>query len=502
MKSAPIGDLQAHARDDCGYRFVTAPWHNQLVCFAIAAAQPGFCFFLDKGAGKSKIMLDQIRHRKRRGELHRALICVPELLHVEAWVDQIREHAPDLTHTLLIGDREQRHLLLQRKSDICIVNYPGLMAYMTERRYNARKRRNEEMIKYDAAAAFAAQFNFVVFDESHRLGNHRSLYYEMARWVAAAATFRYCLTATPFGRDPAMLWSQFNLIDDGATLGRTLTQFRSVFFTPKEDYWAGVRWDFDPAMRAELTRVIKNRSITYELSEIQDMPPKVMMRLPVTLTDEAVAYYARIVQGVKEARGDYRSVESLFIRMRQCCSGFLSLKADDDSRVQMEFKVNAKLERLREFVTDKDDKVLVFHEYTRSGEAIEAMLRAEKIGFASLRGGTKDPGAEYRRFLDDPQCRVFVLNNQLGSEAINPQYACRRAVFYESPVSPIKRSQAEGRVYRPGQKHTTFIYDLICRGTIEQKVLRYIKEGKDLLRAILTGDDTLETPATQLELEL
>jgi SNF2 family DNA or RNA helicase len=501
MKTAPEADLRAHANDDLGYRFVTAPRHSQLVCFAIAAALNGFCFFLDKGAGKSKIILDQIRHRKRRGELSRALICVPELLHVETWVDQIREHAPDLTYTLLLGDRERKLSLMHRKSDIAIVNYPGLMTYMSMRRFNPKKKRNEEVIDPTAAAEFAALFNFVAFDESHRLGNHATLYYEMARWLSIAATYKYCLTATPFGRDPAMLWTQFNLVDEGETLGSTLTLFRSVFFEPKEDYWAGVKWDFDPKMRPELTRVIKNKSITYSLDEITDLPPKVSMRIPFTLSDEALHYYTRIVQGVREARGDYRSLESLFTRMRQCCSGFIALKADDSTRIQVQFKVNAKLERLREFVQDKDDKILVYHEFIRSGEMIEDMLREEKIKFASLRGSTKDPGAEYRRFIEDPKCQVFVLQNRLGSEAINPQAVVRRAVFYEAPVSPITRSQAEGRIYRPGQKHTAFIYDLCARGTIEQKVLRYIKEGKDLLKAILSGAETLQD-AAQMELEL
>ena len=490
LKEVPKGELYDHVKG-LGYRFVTECWHNQLVCFAIGAALNEFCFFEKMGGGKSKHSLDLIRYRKWRGELLRGLVLAPELLHVAAWEDQIKTHAPDLTYRLLLGDKDERFDLVDRKSDICVMNYKGLEVYMSRLMKTPGKKVRKQQVDPVLAGEFAARFNFVVFDESHRLGGHQSLLYKLCNWLSAAAEYRYALTGTPFGRDPTKLWPQFMLVDHGITLGRTLGIFRNVFFTPRQDYWKGIEWNFNSGMVGELNRVIKHRSITYELEELRDMPKKIPIRLPVRLSGEGAAYYKRIIAGLIEAQGDYQSLGNVFVRMRQCASGFLALRADDESRVEVMFKTNPKLDALREFILGKEDKVLVFHEFIHSGQLIEKMLEQSKVGFASLRGGTKDPAGQYQKFLSDPKCRVFVLNNRLGSEAINPQYVCCRAVFYESPVSPIQREQAEGRVHRPGQKWTTFIYDLTVLGTVEEKIILYVKEGRDLLKAVLSGDASL-----------
>lgn len=116
------------------------------------------------------------------------------------------------------------------------------------------------------------------------------------------------------------------------------------------------------------------------------------------------------------------------------------------------------------------------------------MLTEEKIGHTSIRGGTKDIAGRYNRFLTDPKCNVFVLNTRTGSESINPQYVCRRTVFFESPDDPKQREQAERRTYRPGQKHITFIHDLVVKGTVEVRILKSIKEGLSFLSSVLSGN--------------
>lgn len=491
VKEVPAVELAEHARE-LGYRFVTDCWHNQLACFALGAAHPGFLFFLKMGGGKSKIVLDQIRYRKRRGEIGRALILAPELVHIASWEEQMRQHAPDLRYRLLLGSREERFAQIERPADVCLMNYKGLEVYMSKLTKPEGKRRAEQRLDPKLASEFAARFNFLAFDESHKLlGSHRSLVFDLCRWLSVAADFRYALTGSPFGRDPTPLWSQFMLVDHGATLGSTLGPFRNAFFEPRPDYWkpGGFALHFRKELSPELNRIIKHRSITYELAELRDMPAKVPIRIPVRMTSEGWGYYSRIIQKLQEASGDYRSLGNLFVRMRQCASGFLAMKADDESRIEVRLKVNPKLDALRDLLLSKpEEKFLVYHDFRISGQIIEEMLAASKIGYASIRGGIKNPAAEYARFLRDKSCRAFVLNNAVGSEAINPQYVCRRLVFYESPVDPKQREQAEGRVHRPGQKWPTFIYDLMVERTVEVKIRAFIGEGRDLLKAVLSGD--------------
>lgn len=493
IKQVPRAELQKYIRDDLGYRFVTDPWDNQLQCFALGASMPQFYYLLKMSGGKSKIILDLIRHRKRRGELGRAIVCVPQLLHVASWEEQIRTHAPDLRYRLLVGDKDERTALLRHPTDLCVINYAGLLPYMTHRTRNKRKDKNEQTIEKGRAGEFASLFNFTAMDETHKLLGSRNLYFDCCWWLSVASDFCYGSTGTAFGRDPLPLWSQFMLVDKGLTLGSTLTAFRNAFYTPKKDWFSGVKYTFDNALTQDLHRIIKHRSIVYEMEEFADLPLSIPIRIPVRLTGEGAAFYKRCRDGLAEAQGDYRTLDSIFTRMRQCASGFISMRADDASRVQVIFKDNPKLDALRELVLSKEnEKFLVFHDFIISGQMIEGMLKEAKVGYAALRGGTKDPGEQYQRFLKDPKCRVFVLNNQVGAESINPQYVCRCAVFYESPADPKQRQQAEFRIRRQGQKWRTFIYDLLVQGTVEQKIARYNREGRNLLKAVESGEIFIE----------
>lgn len=441
----------------------------------------------------TKLMLDLIRYRKRRGELQRALVLVPYLFHADSWANELKMHAPDLRYTLLLGSKSEREMLLAEKSDVCVINHAGLSVYMGQRSASKDTEKMKLHVNADAAADFARHFNFFTIDESHRLGNHNSLLWKLCSWLSLQCDFKYATTGTPFGRDPAKLWPQFRLIDQGETLGNTLTLFRLVFFTAMKDYWSGIKWEFNEKMLSELTRVIKHKSITFTEKELTDLPPMVKIKVPIRLTEEGRDYYRRITQKLMEAHGDYTSLKNPFLRMRQVCGAFLSLRADDDSRVQLKFKVNPKLDALRQLLLDKPEasKMLLYYQYTPSGMWIAEMLKEMKIPFAWLWGGAKNPGAEYQRFLNDPKCRIFLLQNDLGSEVINPQYVCHYGAVYESPVDPIKRAQLEKRLKRPGQEHVTFLYDFVVQNTIEEKILEYVKEGRDLMKAILEGSEAL-----------
>lgn len=499
LKSVTAQELLAYAHEK-GMRFATDCWQHQLVCFIIGTICPAFAFYLKQSGGKSKIILDLIRYRRRTGELNRALIAVPELLHVESWREQARTHAPDLRVQFAVGSRNVRERILSKPSDVVITNYATLMMFMSERKQVKRGEdemgnaivRGKQIINPDLAASFMIEndFNFFDIDEIHRIVSMGSTYYNLFRWCMAACDFKYVMTGTAHGRDPSPLFAQMQLVDSGATF-ESEGMFQHAFFTPKKHPFNGTVWEFDKSTTQDLHRVLKHRSIMYDVTEYTDMPKMLMIRVPVRLRGETLAYYQRILQGLIEARGDYRSMQNIFVRMRQCCSGFIAMKADDESRIEVQFKENPKLEALIDRINSRDEKMLVFHEFTPSAHIIERAFEEEKIKWAAIRGGTKHIGAEYARFLNEDSCKVFLLNNWLGSEAINPQYVCRRAIFYEEPADAKKRDQAIMRIYRKGQKWNAMIDDLITLGTVEEKVHRYNEEGRDLLDAVMSGDDSL-----------
>ena len=82
-----------------------------------------------------------------------------------------------------------------------------------------------------------------------------------------------------------------------------------------------------------------------------------------------------------------------------------------------------------------------------------------------------------------------MLQNQAGSEAINPQGVCRYAWFYERPDDALISQQAEKRVYRPGQERPVFIGDIVSVGnSAEENLLVYLQQSRDVRAAVLRGE--------------
>ncbi len=500
MKSVPLEELKAEAHDT-GYRFCVTQWIHQLVGFLIAATvRPDFLFYYDMGAGKTSMLLNLFRYRKQRGEAKRALILVPEQIHMTTWIEHVPQHTPDLKLCVLTGSKEERFDLLNNKADIFLINYAGLQVYMTELKKIQRKKRwvMAQVLNEDLAINFVEHFDFLIIDEIHRIKTHSSLLFDLIWWLSVRCPFRYGSTGTPFGRDPSTLWPQFKLIDHGATLGETLGMFRAVFFSAKQNYWGGVDYAFRQDQLELLNKTIKNRSISYGENELPELPRRVSMQINVALTEEGQEYYKRIVDRLREKQGDYRSLDSVYIRMRQCASGFLSLKPEDDDesieRIQVRFPVNSKLEALRMLILDRiaGRKFIVYHHFRYSGQMIAELLDELKVGYAAIRGGMPNVRAEFNRFMTEKKCQALVANTQVGSEAINPQSVCNIEIYFESPEDPITRTQAERRVRRQGQKAShVLIYDIVVKGTIEEKLLRYHRKGRNLLKAVLSGDESL-----------
>lgn len=491
LKEVPHVELVAEVARR-GFRLHTPPWTHQLACLLLGAKYPHFNFYLDMGAGKTKLMLDLFRWRRARGEVRRGLVVLPERIHVTAWTEQVATHAPDLRVEVLLGTREERYAALRNlTADLYIINHKGLEVYMS-----ARAGRRQVLVPA-AAAEFAAQFDFLIYEEIHRIKTHTSLLFAACSALSAQCPYRYALTGTPFGRDPAALWPQWQLVDRGETLGpRAL--FRAVFFNAHLNYWAGIEYVFRKDRTELLRRALQHRSIVYAEEELTALPQQLSVRVPVEFSEEGAMYYRRILDRVKELRGDYRSLDSVYIRMRQCASGFLALRTEDgeeEERLEVRFRENPKLEALRALITDRigGRKFIVYHHFIYSGRMICELLDELKVKYASVRGGVRDVQAEFRRFIEEPECRALVANTRMGSEAINPQAVCHIEIYFESPDDPITRTQAERRIRRSGQPAPhVLIYDLVVRGTIEEKLLHYHHEGRTLLKAVLEGKESLD----------
>jgi SNF2 family DNA or RNA helicase len=310
------------------------------------------------------------------------------------------------------------------------------------------------------------------------------------------ADYCYGATGTPMGKDPMKLWPQLHVIDQGETLGSSIAMFHAAYFKAKESYWAGIEYTFDNRKRLHLHKALQHRSIRYTDTEFSDLPTLMpAIRIPVQMTAAQVRRAEELLVQAREASAAGENPPAVFIKLRQTTAGFIAVKAEDDTRLEMSFTPNPKIDALEQLIKDlaPEEKLVIFHDYVYSGMLISELLTRMKIPHAGVGRGYKDPALQLRRFMTAPTCRVFVANCAAGGTGVDGlQKVCRYAVFYESPVSPTIRKQAEKRLHRDGQKGRVRMFDLVAQGiSVDLRILKNIEAGIDMFNAVVNGKEKL-----------
>ncbi len=468
------------------------PWKHQLASLMIGMSQKEFLFFLDMSLGKTIISLWILSRLKHIGKLRSALAVVPNASVINSWGNQIKKLS-DLKVVELHGTILERAEMLKQEADLFLINYTGLQRILTDVK-TVKKQGKPTKDKWVASPKkikeLAKKFNVVIFDEVHYCKDRGSLNFKLANKLTDICEYRYGLTGTPFGRKVQDLWSQFYLIDKGATLGTSLGLFREAFFNAEQNkYWPGITYTFKKELEPVLQKKLRNKSIRYSLKETEiELPPMVPSSVTTTFSVEAAEYYMAVMKKFIRIKGqDDEEVENSFMKFRQITAGFLKHKNDEGEEVIIRFKENPKLEALENLILSLpyDAKFVIFNEFIESGHMIEEMLNKLKIKHIRLYSGSSNKIKQNAESMfNEDWCRGIVANSQSGSLGLNLQ-AGQYTFFYERSADPIANAQAMMRVYRPGQTKTTFIYDIIMQKSIDVKVLGWLQEGADLKTSLL-----------------
>jgi len=486
IKKSKRQDLLAFL-DDTGYEldFKLKPFDHQLASIALGLEMPEFLFLLDMGTGKSAIALNIIAARSKAKEIKRTLVLVPGPANIIGWEEEIALHS-DLTCTLLLGDRKAKNKALETESDIYVINYSGLQSIVTSLEKVAGRKSKQRTIDKKLLLDFSRLFDCIIFDELHMCKSTKSLTYRICQQLSKESSFRYGLTGTPFGRDPVDFWAEFFLVDRGETLGQTLGLYRAAYFEEKNNWFGGTEYTFNKKLAGSLARRLRHRSIRYADHECNDIPKKFSKNIVVEFPPDIKEKYQELIEKIIESKQNVSESENVFMQMRQIASGFIKLTTDAGEEIYVDFPVNPKMEALESLLSSlpAKRKMVIFYEFTKSGDMIEQMLKERKIKYGRLDGTVKDKTVPYKRFKEDPKCTVFMCNSKSGGTGLNFQVA-NYVTFYESPVSPIVRKQAEKRCHRTGQTRRTYIYSILVKDSVDIRIAEFIEEGKNLFDLLI-----------------
>jgi non-specific serine/threonine protein kinase len=154
--------------------------------------------------------------------------------------------------------------------------------------------------------------------------------------------------------------------------------------------------------------------------------------------------------------------------------------------------VSIKLDEISREIMENigDHKALVFSQYLGMLGLIRERLTELGVAFEYFDGSTsaQDREKAIRNFQDNEQVRVFLISLKAGGVGLNLTAA--DYVYIVDPWwNPAVEQQAIDRTHRIGQTKNIFAYRMICRDTIEDKILQ-LQEKKRALAKDLIADET------------
>ncbi|KAK9154787.1 hypothetical protein Sjap_002267 [Stephania japonica] len=133
-------------------------------------------------------------------------------------------------------------------------------------------------------------------------------------------------------------------------------------------------------------------------------------------------------------------------------------------------------------------RVLLFAQMTKMLNILEDYMNYRKYRYLRLDGSSTimDRRDMVRDFQHRSDIFVFLLSTRAGGLGINLT-AADTVIFYESDWNPTLDLQAMDRAHRLGQTKEVTVYRLICKETVEEKILQRASQKNTVQQLVMTG---------------
>jgi non-specific serine/threonine protein kinase len=302
------------------------------------------------------------------------------------------------------------------------------------------------------------------------------------------------MTGTPVENNTFELWSQFAFLNPGL-LG-SMEYFKKEFANPIES--AG------DEKCAELLRKLIYPFILLRTKEqvALELPPRTER---IVYTDMETAqkrfytqtrerYRAELLglierEGINDAR--FRILEGL-LRLRQI--------AVHPALVDKKYKGKApKFEMLLETLETlqaENHKALIFSQFVETLKLVKKELDARKIRYSYLDGQTSNRQSRVDDFQNNEKIPFFLISLKAGGVGLNLT-AADYVIHLDPWWNPAVEMQASDRAHRIGQTKPVFVYKIIARGTVEEKILQLQEKKRALVRNIIATEASFFKSLTQ-----
>jgi len=422
----------------------------------------------DMGLGKTHqamALLAAVTHEDKEGQNKYLVVCPTSVIY--HWQELLKRFLPSLRVSTYYG--------LARTLDQFETQYDLLLTS-----YGILRTGKESLAHIP--------FEVAIFDEIQIAKNSASQTHRALR--AINAHMRLGLTGTPIENRIREIKSLIDVVLPGYMPSESV--FREMFVTPIEKAQ-------DEDKKVLLSKLIRPFIMRRKKSEVLlDLPEKIEEVAYCDLSPEQKSLYSETAQSLRNTvyaelkdstkPVSYMHVFSALSRLKRICD-HPSLIYGDIKQYQehQSGKWDLFVELLQE-ARDSGQKIVVFSQYLEMLAIIEQYLKKKGIGFASIKGSTRDRREQLLKFREDPECVVFTASLLAAGVGIDLTVASI-VIHYDRWWNPAKENQATDRVHRIGQNRGVQVFKLVTKNTIEEHIHALIERKQGLMEDVVGETD-------------
>ena len=428
----------------------------------------GCALLMEMGTGKTITSIAITGALSNAGRIRRVLIVAP-LSILGVWEEEFQKFAAfPYALAVLTGPGS-------RKLDI-LRHMTGAVLQVVVVNYESAWRMEKDLAAWRP--------DLIIADEGHKIKTHNIAASKAMHRLGAKAGYRLLLTGTVITNKAIDVFSQFKFVNP-AIFGQSFYAFRSRYFDMVG--YGNHTPVLKKSMESELTEKLHSISYRATKAECLDLPETTDVIRQVELEPAALRVYRGLV---KESYAELSSGEvtapnilTRLLRLSQLTGGFIG----NDETAAVEQISAAKLSALEDILDGaaaEGKKLVIIARFIPEIRAICGLLKKRGLRYCYITGEVKNREEQVSAFQNDPAVMAFV--GQIATAGLGITLtAASTMVFYSLDYSMSNFEQTKARIHRVGQRMPcTYLY-LVARGTVDEKVLKALKDKADLARTLV-----------------
>lgn len=396
--------------------------------------KPSSALFMEPGTGKTVTSLNLFKKSKQPKLL---VICIVSKL--EDWKDDIKSECNIDAIILDKGSKKNAEILKENKSNAYIISF-------------------ESSWRLKDLLTWVDKDTYIIIDESHKIKSIKSNVGKFATKLKTKTKTKCILTGTPQSRGYIDYYNQLSFVD--------ILNMPFKFFSDTYCVYDIQKFNGFPFKKLigykntkDLEQIINENCVFFKRDIDNNQIPT---EIDIKFNKPHKYNYFKKVRVYEDYAADNSS--KLFVTLRKMCSGNID-----------KYKVdNQKIKWLEDFCENLNFRLVIFYNFNFERDEMINLFKKLEIPISLYCGETKDL-TNFNKYDN----AVVLCQYQSASLGLNDLVKSNICIMYSPSINYTDYIQAKKRIDRIGQTKKPLFYNLYCKDTIEEQILKSIKAGQD-----------------------